>query len=121
MNLRPSLFVPLVSLALFNQVPTVDSTFAISAATAGGTAILSLTAAQVTGIAALGALALSAKTLLAAVLGSRRRGRRSLVPSTISLEDLVSFESENCYRRSFCYAATGKEEKMTPLLVLLDS
>merc|ERR1711982_321603 len=61
-----------------------------------------------------------AKALLAAALIARSRGRRSVGPSTLSLEGLVSLESEHCYKRSFCYAATGKEEKMTPLL-LLDS
>merc|ERR1712025_1055525 len=54
-------------------------------------------------------------------LDCQNRGRRSVGPSTLSLEGLVSLESEHCYKRSFCYAATGKEEKMTPLLVLLDS
>merc|ERR1719347_2112557 len=120
MNPRSSLFASMVVLALLSCVQKTDSTFAITATTAAGATVLSLTAAQVTGIAALGVL-VKAKALLAVALIARSRGRRSVGPSTLSLEGLVSLESEHCYKRSFCYAATGKEEKMTPLLVLLDS
>merc|ERR1712112_331280 len=117
MNPRFSLFASMVVLALLSCVQKTDSTFAITATTAAGATVLSLTAAQVTGIAALGVL-VKAKALLAAALIARSRGRRSVGPSNLSLEGL---ESEHCYKRSFCYAATGKEEKMAPLLVLLDS
>merc|ERR1711892_587965 len=114
MNPQSPLFFALVVLAMMVQMPCTDSTFAIAV-----TSILSLTAAQVTGIAALGVL-VKAKALLAGFLLTRNRGRRSAeIGITLSLEGLVEFEKEHCYKRSFCYAATGQERTMAPLLVLL--
>merc|ERR1711935_523828 len=120
MNPRSPLYFALVVLAMMSQMPRTDSTFAIAVTGAAGASILSLTAAQVTGIAALGVL-VKAKALLAGFLLTRNRGRRSAESGiTLSLEGLVEFEKEHCYKRSFCYAATGQERTMAPLLVLLD-
>merc|ERR1712123_335699 len=64
MNPRSPLFFALVVLAMMAQMPRTDSTFAIAVTSAAGASILSLTAAQVTGIAALGVL-VKAQALLA--------------------------------------------------------
>ena len=118
---RSPIVFALVVLSLLAQMPRTDSTFAITATTAAGATVLSLTAAQVTGIAALGVL-VKAKALLAGYLLTRNRGRRSAGSGLIlSLEGLVEEESEHCFKRSFCYAATGKERSMAPLLALLES
>ena len=121
MNTCSPLAFTLVVMSLLALMPRTDSTFAITATTAAGATVLSLTAAQVTGIAALGVL-VKAKALLAGYLLTRNRGRRSAGNGLIlNLEGLVEEESEHCFKRSFCYAATGKERSMAPLLVLLES
>merc|ERR1711935_797412 len=93
MNPRSPLFFALVVLAMMVQMPCTDSTFAIAVTGAAGASILSLTAAQVTGIAALGVL-VKAKALLAGFLLTRNRGRRSAESGiALSLEGLVEFEN----------------------------
>merc|ERR1712128_32891 len=80
--------------------------------------ILSLPAAQVSTIAALGVLAklggLGAGLLLS------RRGKRQAGQEEITLEMLTNIEPDDCYKRVICAASTGKvdNEKMRSILKL---
>merc|ERR1712066_317567 len=103
MNSFILLSAPLLLLLL---LPTSsDATVAIAVAS-GTTTLLSLTAAQVTGLAALKLLGVTAGALLA------RRGKRE-EPSN-QIEDLSvisltsSLEPEDCYQLLFCTLATNK-------------
>merc|ERR1712133_313640 len=80
--LRPFTLLPLFILLVLHQSPPTSATFAIALTSAAGASILSLTAAQVSTIAAVGVLAklggLAAGALIARGRSSRgrRRGRR---------------------------------------------
>merc|ERR1712008_347128 len=82
------------------HLPADDATFAISLTSAAGVSLLSLTAAQVSSIAALGGL--GAGLLLS------RRGKRQADQEEITLEMLTNIEPEDCYKRVICSASTGK-------------
>merc|ERR1711970_817306 len=101
---------------LFN-LPTTSSTFALTLTSAAGATILSLTAAQVSTIAALGVLA-KLGGLGAGLALSRRRGKRQVDQEEITLEMLTNIEPEDCYKRVICSASTGKvdNEKMRNVL-----
>merc|ERR1712153_103786 len=100
------------------HLPADDATFAISLTSAAGVSLLSLTAAQVSTIAALGVLAklggLGAGLLLS------RRGKRQAGQEEITLEMLTNIEPDDCYKRVICAASTGKveNEKMRSILKL---
>merc|ERR1712109_100218 len=123
-KMRPStLCLPLLSLLLvaFN-LPSSNFTFAITVASAAGTTLLSLTAAQVTTLAALGVLAkiggIGAGLLLSR---NRSRGKRQSDQEKITLEMLTNIEPDDCYKRVICSASTGKvnNEKMIGVLKLM--
>merc|ERR1712083_790686 len=84
--------------------------------------LLSLTAAQVTTLAALGVLAkiggIGAGLLLAR---NRSRGKRQSDQEKITLEMLTNIEPDDCYKRVICSASTGKvnNEKMMGVLKLM--
>merc|ERR1739838_1069593 len=107
-KMRPSIVcLPILSLLLvLLQVPGDEGTFALSITSAAGVSLLSLTAAQVSTIAALGVLAklggLGAGLLLS------RRGKRQAGQEEITLEMLTNIEPEDCYKRVICAASTGK-------------
>merc|ERR1712153_197109 len=82
------------------HLPADDATFAISLTSAAGVSLLSLTAAQVSSIAALG--------VLGAGLVFSRRGKRQADREEITLEMLTNIEPEDCYKRVICAASTGK-------------
>merc|ERR1712109_299440 len=124
-KMRPStLCLPLLSLLLvaFN-LPSSNSTFAITVAG------LSLTAAQVTTLAALGVLAkvggIGAGLLLARNRSrgarNRSRGKMQSDQEKITLEMLTNIEPDDCYKRVICSASTGKvnNEKMMGVLKLM--
>ena len=76
-----------------------------------GTATV-LTANQIGALIAIG-LAIKAVTLKAGLLAaaSRRRGRREVEPAAreiYDIETIVELEEEDCFKRIFCAAATGK-------------
>ena len=106
--MRPSIVcLPILSLLLvLLQVPGDEGTFALSITSAAGVSLLSLTAAQVSTIAALGVLAklggLGAGLLLS------RRGKRQAGQEEITLEMLTNIEPDDCYKRVICAASTGK-------------
>merc|ERR1711892_971736 len=78
--------------------------------------LLSLTAAQVSTIAALGVLAKLGG--LGAGLALSRRGRRQADKEEITLEMLTNIEPDDCYKRVICAATTGKvdNQKMRNIL-----
>ena len=88
------------------HLPADDATFAISLTSAAGVSLLSLTAAQVSSIAALGLLAKLGG--LGAGLVFSRRGKRQADREEITLEMLTNIEPEDCYKRVICAASTGK-------------
>merc|ERR1712086_876701 len=88
------------------HLPSDDATFAISLTSAAGVSLLSLTAAQVSSIAALGLLAKLGG--LGAGLIFSRRGKRQADQEEINLEMLTNIEPEDCYKRVICAASTGK-------------
>lgn len=91
------------------QVPPTSSTFAIALTSTAGASLLSLTAAQVSTIAAVGVLAKLAG--VAGILIARRRGRRSAEEEeeeeVVSLEMLPVLEVDDCYKRVICSAASS--------------
>merc|ERR1712123_259049 len=80
--------------------------------------LLSLPAAQVSTIAALGVLAKLGG--LGAGLALSRRGKRQAGQEEITLEMLTNIEPDDCYKRVICAASTGKveNEKMRSILKL---
>ena len=94
-----------VLLVVFH-LPADDATFALTLTSAAGATLLSLTAAQVSTIAALGVLAKLGG--LGAGLALSRRGRRQADQEEITLEMLTNIEPEDCYKRVICAASTGK-------------
>merc|ERR1740128_918950 len=93
-------------LSLLLLLPTTsDATIAIAVAS-GTTTLLSLTAAEVTGLAALKLLGVSAGVLLS------RRGKREEATNQISDTSLLALtstlEPEECYQLLFCTLATNK-------------
>merc|ERR1712126_203902 len=120
--------LPLVMLLVLHQSPPSTATFAIALTSAAGASILSLTAAQVSTIAAVGVLAklggLAAGALIARGRSSRghRRGRRDTeeTPEVPSLELLPTLEVDDCYKRVICSASSGqiKDRKITDILLL---
>merc|ERR1712098_853077 len=117
-KMQSPLVLGLALASLLCLVPSTDSTFAIPATTAAGATILSLTAAQVSAIAAVGIL-VKAKALLAGYLLTRNRGKRE-AKEGLSLSGLAEMESEHCIKRTFCYSATGLERSMAPINLLLN-
>merc|ERR1711915_116000 len=126
-KMRPStLCLPLLSLLLvaFN-LPSSNSTFAITVASAAGTTLLSLTAAQVTTLAALGVLAkvggIGAGLLLAR---NRSRGKRQSDQEKITLEVhvrvMVSEDLEHVpVQFHLLRTGSGTDGDLDELLVLL--
>merc|ERR1712123_447634 len=113
-KMRPSIVcLPLLSLLL---VPGDEATFALTLTSAAGATLLSLTAAQVSTIAALGVLAKLGG--LGAGLALSRRGRRQADKEEITLEMLTNIEPDDCYKRVICAASTGKvdNKKMRNIL-----
>ena len=106
-----------VLLVVFH-LPADEATFALTLTSAAGATLLSLTAAQVSTIAALGVLAKLGG--LGAGLALSRRGRRQADQEEITLEMLANIEPEDCYKRVICAASTGKVEnqKMRSVLKL---
>ena len=106
--MRPSFVcLPLLSLLLILLlVPGDEATFALSITSAAGATLLSLTAAQVSTIAALGVLAKLGG--LGEGLALSRRGRRQADKEEITLEMLTNIEPDDCYKRVICAATTGK-------------
>ena len=106
-----------VLLVVFH-LPADDATFALTLTSAAGATLLSLTAAQVSTIAALGVLAKLGG--LGAGLALSRRGRRQADQEEITLEMLTNIEPEDCYKRVICAASTGKvdSQKMRSVLKL---
>ena len=106
-----------VLLVVFH-LPADDATFALTLTSAAGATLLSLTAAQVSTIAALGVLAKLGG--LGAGLALSRRGRRQADQEEITLEMLTNIEPEDCYKRVICAASTGKvdNQKMRSVLKL---
>merc|ERR1712123_193908 len=99
---KDSPWVPTYSSALPSSS---DATIAIAVAS-GTTTLLSLTAAQVTGLAALKLLGVSAGVLLS------RRGKReepsNQIDATSILTMTSTLEPEECYQLLFCALATNK-------------
>merc|ERR1740123_430300 len=118
--MRPSFVcLPLLSLLLILLlVPGDEATFALTLTSAAGATLLSLTAAQVSTIAALGVLAKLGG--LGAGLALSRRGKRQVDQEEITLEMLTNIEPDDCYKRVICAASTGKveNEKMRSILKL---
>merc|ERR1712105_486152 len=117
--LRPFALLPLFMVLVLHQSPT-SATFAIALTSAAGASILSLTAAQVSTIAAVGVLAKLgglAGLALASRRGRREVGGRQTVPS---LELLPTLEVDDCYKRVICSASSGqiKDPKITDILKL---
>ena len=106
-----------VLLVVFH-LPADEATFALTLTSAAGATLLSLTAAQVSTIAALGVLAKLGG--LGAGLALSRRGRRQADQEEITLEMLTNIEPEDCYKRVICAASTGKvdNQKMRSILKL---
>ena len=106
-----------VLLVVFH-LPADEATFALTLTSAAGATLLSLTAAQVSTIAALGVLAKLGG--LGAGLALSRRGRRQADQEEITLEMLANIEPEDCYKRVICAASTGKvdNQKMRSVLKL---
>ena len=106
-----------VLLVVFH-LPADEATFALTLTSAAGATLLSLTAAQVSTIAALGVLAKLGG--LGAGLALSRRGRRQADQEEITLEMLTNIEPEDCYKRVICAASTGKvdNQKMRSVLKL---
>eukprot|EP00090_Calanus_glacialis_P041357 TRINITY_DN728_c0_g1_i4.p1 TRINITY_DN728_c0_g1~~TRINITY_DN728_c0_g1_i4.p1 ORF type:complete len:171 (-),score=47.67 TRINITY_DN728_c0_g1_i4:48-560(-) len=106
-----------VLLVVFH-LPADEATFALTLTSAAGATLLSLTAAQVSTIAALGVLAKLGG--LGAGLALSRRGRRQADQEEITLEMLTNIEPEDCYKRVICGASTGKvdNQKMRSVLKL---
>ena len=94
-----------VLLVVFH-LPADEATFALTLTSAAGATLLSLTAAQVSTIAALGVLAKLGG--LGAGLALSRRGRRQADQKEVTLEMLTTIEPEDCYKRVICAASTGK-------------
>ena len=101
-----TLIVSSVLLIVLLQVPAYEATFALAITSAAGATLLSLTAAQVSSIAALGLLAKLGG--LGAGLIFSRRGKRQADQEEITLEMLTNIEPEDCYKRVICAASTGK-------------
>eukprot|EP00090_Calanus_glacialis_P041356 TRINITY_DN728_c0_g1_i2.p1 TRINITY_DN728_c0_g1~~TRINITY_DN728_c0_g1_i2.p1 ORF type:complete len:171 (-),score=49.06 TRINITY_DN728_c0_g1_i2:48-560(-) len=108
----------LPALLVVFHLPADDATFALTLTSAAGATLLSLTAAQVSTIAALGVLAKLGG--LGAGLALSRRGRRQADQEEITLEMLTNIEPEDCYKRVICAASTGKvdNQKMRSVLKL---
>ena len=106
-----------VLLVVFH-LPADEATFALTLTSAAGATLLSLTAAQVSTIAALGVLAKLGG--LGAGLALSRRGRRQADQKEVTLEMLTTIEPEDCYKRVICAASTGKvnNQKMRSVLKL---
>merc|ERR1711892_666578 len=101
----PSTLLLSSALLLFLLPTSSDATIAIAVAS-GTTTLLSLTAAEVTGLAALKLLAVAAGALL-----TRREKREE--PSNQSVASSIlartsSLEPEECYQLLFCTLATNK-------------
>ena len=105
MRLSSIFFIPVFLLVLL-QIPADKATFALSLTSAAGATLLSLTAAQVSTIAALGALAKLGG--LEAGLALSRRGKRQANQEEITLEMLINIEPDDCYKRVICAASSGK-------------
>merc|ERR1712002_198228 len=93
---------------IFSSLPTSsDATVAIAVAS-GTTTLLSLTAAQVTSLAALKLLGVTAGALLS------RRGKREEPSNQIDDLSVISLtsslEPEDCYQLLFCTLATSKDK-----------
>ena len=82
-------------LVIFNM-NTIEATFGITLGT------LALSAAQVTTIAAVAVLAKKG-ILVGSILG-----KREVDEQEITLEKLTLLEPDDCYKRIFCAASTGK-------------
>ena len=98
--------VATLCLVIFN-LDTSEATFAITLGTAGAAAMpVMLTAAEVTTIAAVGMLA-KVGAVTAGILGGRKK-RKANIEEKITLEKLVLLEPDDCYKRIFCAASTGR-------------
>merc|ERR1739838_272742 len=115
-----TIIVSSVLLIVLLQVPADEATFALTLTSAAGATLLSLTAAQVSTIAALGVLA-KLGGLGAGLALSRRRGKRQAGQEEITLETLSNIEPDDCYKRVLCAASTGmvNNEKMERILELI--
>merc|ERR1712061_19269 len=119
-KMRPSsVLILLPALLVLFHLPGQDATFALTLTSAAGATVLSLTAAQVSAIAALGVLAKLGG--LGAGLALSRRGKRQVNQEEITLEMLNNIEPEDCYKRVICSANTGKvdNEKMREVLKVM--
>ena len=104
------------------HVPHVSATVPLVV----GTATV-LTAEQITALLAIG-LAIKAVTLKAALIaGATRRGRgrraaEDAAEEIFDIETLVELEEEDCYKRIFCAAGTGKvdNKNINAVLELLE-
>merc|ERR1711963_815193 len=107
-SLLNTLFAVSPLLVFVLHVPHVSATVPLVV----GTATV-LTAEQITALLAIG-LAIKAVTLKAALIaGATRRGRgrraaEDAAEEIFDIETLVELEEEDCYKRIFCAAGTGK-------------
>merc|ERR1712227_745305 len=116
-SLLNTLFAVSPLLVFVLRVPHVSATVPLVV----GTATV-LTAEQITALLAIG-LAIKAVTLKAALItgASRGRGRRAAVDAAeeiFDIETLVELEEEDCYKRIFCAAGTGKVDNKNVNAVL---
>merc|ERR1739838_589479 len=107
-TMRPAKLIPSVLLVvlLLSSLPTISEGAVAIAVASGTTSLLSLTAAQVTGLAALKLLGVSAGLLLS------RRGKREEPSNQMDNNSLLSLtstlEPEECLQLLFCTLATEK-------------
>jgi len=91
---------------------TSDATVGLTIAS-GTTTLLSLTAAQVTGLAALKLLGVTAGALLGRSKSRGKREDNNLVEEESSIIALTSkLEPEQCYQLLFCVLAQNSDEKV---------
>merc|ERR1712243_248281 len=123
----------LVAFVVLLQVVPNYSTIATLALTTTAGSIITLTGAQVAGIAGLALLTKAAGLAAGVLVGralssssssrSRSRGRREVGENTVdqTLEMLSELEPEECYKRVLCAVETGgyKNDEFKSILVLL--
>merc|ERR1712243_45912 len=123
----------LVAFVVLLQVVPNYSTIATLALTTTAGSIITLTGAQVAGIAGLALLTKAAGLAAGVLVGralssssssrSRSRGRREVGENTVdqTLEMLSELEPEECYKRVLCAVETGgyKHDEFESIIVLL--
>ena len=95
-------FAATFCLVVFN-LNSSEATVPIAITGLGMAAPLMLSAAEVTTIAAVGLLA-KAGALAAGIFG----GKREAIEHEVTLEKLTLLEPDDCYKRIFCAARTGR-------------